>query len=84
MWNSMATKSSGQHTPNKLAGHQMMYIGASSGNTRQNIWLVTEYSWEYWARKILGRGQAQDFHGMLCQFSKLPVVGEMHLLKGVP
>jgi len=51
MWNSMATKSSGQHTPNKLAGHQMMYIGASSGNTRQNIWLVTEYSWKYWARK---------------------------------
>ena len=57
MWNSMATKSSGQHTPNKLAGHQMMYIGASSGNTRQNIWLVTEYSWEYWARKILGRAK---------------------------
>jgi hypothetical protein len=61
----------------------MMYIGASSGKTRQNIWLVTEYGWEYWARNILGRGQAQDFHGMLCQFSKLPVVGEMHLLKGV-
>ena len=69
MWNSMATKSSGQHTPNKLAGHQMMYIGASSGNTRQNIWLVTVASIagnigpeKYW------EGQAQDFHGMLCQF----------------
>jgi len=62
MWNSMATKSSGQHTPNKLAGHQMMYIGASSGNTRQNIWLVTvasiagnigpEKYWEGARRKI--------------------------------
>ena len=82
MWNSMATKSSGQHTPNKLAGHQMMYIGASSGNTRQNIWLVTEYSWEYFGQKILGRGQAQSFHGSLASFSDLPVSVRCSLLKG--
>ena len=70
MGNSMAKVSSGQHTPNKLAGHQMMYIGASSGNTRQNIWLVTEYSWEYWARKYWegAKRKPEDFHGMLCQF----------------
>ena len=69
MWNLMATKSSGQHTPNKLAGHQMMYIGASSGNTRQNIWLVTEYSWEYWARKYWEGAKRKIFTVRLPVFS---------------
>jgi hypothetical protein len=32
--------------------------------------------------KILGRGQAQDFHGLLASFSELPVVCVMLLLKG--
>ena len=68
MWNSMATKSSGQHTPNKLAGHQMMYIGASSGNTRQNIWLVTEYSWEYFWPENIGKGPSARFPRFACQF----------------
>ena len=84
MWNSMATKSSGQHTPNKLAGHQMMYIGASSGNTRQNIWLVTVASiaGNIWPEKYWEGAKRKISTVCFASFSELPVVCVMILLKG--
>ena len=65
-----------------VAGHRLMQIGASSGNTRQCIWLVTEYCWNIEPEKYWEGAKRKISTVCFASFSKLPVVCVMLLLKG--